>query len=71
MAKEDLEKNEGLMAYNPKHIKFLGEKKLFHQVDFEEETVGEHMEHSNSVKDIGTIGCCSKRRMSAVRFGAN
>lgn len=28
------------------------------------------MESSNSVKDIGTIGCCSKRRLSAVKFGA-
>lgn len=60
-----------MMAFNPKHIKSFGEKKqLFHQVDFEEETVGDHMESSNSVKDIGTIGCCSKRRMSAVKFGA-
>lgn len=56
------------MANNPKHIKSLGENKLFHQVDFEEETVGDHMESSNSVKNIG---CCSKRRMSAVKFGAS
>lgn len=51
-------------------LNLLGKKVLFHQVDFEEESVGDHMESSNSVKDIGTIGCCSKRRMSAVKFGA-
>lgn len=55
-------------------LNLLGKKKkkkrLFDQVDFEEETVGDHTESSNSVKDIGTIGCCSKRRLSAVKFRA-